>query len=188
MKACNKCREIKPFDAYSSNGKIGFHPVCKLCRSAMERARRLVSGDSIRMLEKAQYCRNREAKKASIKKYYIANKERILDNEKARSLVNAEHIRAVKAIYRKNNPQKIRELNGTRRAIERRAMPLWADRERIKEIYKLAHEIWATTGVEQHVDHIIPLRGKFVSGLHVPENLQVISAKDNLSKSNKYQG
>jgi hypothetical protein len=58
-------------------------------------------------------------------------------------------------------------------------IPLWADLEQIKEIYRNRPE-------GCHVDHIIPLRGKLVSGLHVENNLQYLPAKDNLSKGNKH--
>ena len=60
-------------------------------------------------------------------------------------------------------------------------MPPWADKKRIREIYENCPEGY-------HVDHIIPLRGENVSGLHIPENLQYLTAEENLKKSNKWSG
>lgn len=57
--------------------------------------------------------------------------------------------------------------------------PIWADLDKIREFYNKCPEGY-------HVDHIIPLRGEIVSGLHVVENLQYLFAKDNLSKGNKW--
>ena len=65
------------------------------------------------------------------------------------------------------------------RAARLRATPPWADFEAIRLFYD-------TCPLGFHVDHIIPLQGKTVSGLHVPNNLQVIPAILNLKKSNKY--
>ena len=63
--------------------------------------------------------------------------------------------------------------------------PLWANKKAIKEIYEICIKTTKTTGIKHEVDHIIPLRGEFVSGLHVEWNLQVIKATENRSKSNK---
>ncbi len=59
--------------------------------------------------------------------------------------------------------------------------PKWANLEKIKQFYKECPEGY-------HVDHIIPLKGKNVSGLHVEYNLQYLTVEDNLRKSNKYAG
>lgn len=65
------------------------------------------------------------------------------------------------------------------RAAKLHRTPKWANIEKIKEIYKLCPEGF-------HVDHIIPLQGIHVSGLHVENNLQYLSAHDNLVKHNKF--
>ena len=74
-----------------------------------------------------------------------------------------------------------------RRAQKRNAMPAWADRAAIVAIYTEAKARRKATGQDWHVDHIIPLCGKNVCGLHVAENLRIILARDNLRKSNKFE-
>jgi excisionase family DNA binding protein len=63
----------------------------------------------------------------------------------------------------------------------------WADPAEISAIYAEARRLTAETGIEHHVDHEIPLLGTFVSGLHVETNLRVITARDNILKSNRFE-
>jgi hypothetical protein len=74
-----------------------------------------------------------------------------------------------------------------RRARKRNAMPQWADRQAITQVYREAKQRIKDTGEQWHVDHIVPLAGKNVCGLHVHWNLQVIPARENMSKSNKFR-
>lgn len=81
------------------------------------------------------------------------------------------------------------------RAAERRARqaaqlqrtPKWADMKAIRAIYRQSSKVTRETGIEHQVDHIIPLLGELVSGLHVAENLQVITKKANLEKGSKFE-
>jgi hypothetical protein len=82
--------------------------------------------------------------------------------------------------YNKNKSSVVFSVS-IRKARLLRAIPKWANLEKIKELYKNCPEGY-------HVDHIIPLQGKNVCGLHVENNLQYLTAKDNLVKSNKFDG
>ncbi len=74
-----------------------------------------------------------------------------------------------------------------RRARKLQATPPWLTKEHIEEmrqIYRLSQEKTKTEGTRYHVDHIVPLQGENVCGLHVPWNLQVITATENIVKHN----
>lgn len=68
-------------------------------------------------------------------------------------------------------------------------LPEWANLSTMDEFYRLARKLTLETGIKHHVDHIIPLKGRFkggevqiVTGLHVHHNLRVVSALDNMRK------
>lgn len=84
------------------------------------------------------------------------------------------------------NKAKLQQYNSTRRANIKRAMPGWADVDKILDMYKQSVTISTDTGIVHHVDHIIPLSHPLVCGLHVHENLQIILGADNMEKSNKF--
>ena len=80
-------------------------------------------------------------------------------------------------------------LQAKRRASMRRAAPPWLTRSHLDEIagvYELARRLSEETGVAHEVDHIVPLQGESVSGLHVPWNLQAIPASENRWKGNRH--
>jgi len=78
------------------------------------------------------------------------------------------------------NPDKVVALSAKRRSAKLNRTPEWVDMEEIKDIYIEANY------QGMHVDHIIPLQGELVSGLHVTNNLQLLTEFENLSKGNKY--
>lgn len=147
---------------------------------------------------------NREAKLASCKRYYSENKELIVKKQKAYRTDQKEHycqvrnayidanrekVNAHKAAWKKRNPAKVTFDTVKRNAAKMKRTPAWlteVDYERIANVYKLATLQSKITGTIWHVDHIIPLRGEYVSGLHVPSNLQAIPGVDNVRKNNSY--
>jgi 5-methylcytosine-specific restriction endonuclease McrA len=82
--------------------------------------------------------------------------------------------------YQKKNRAYYAEYRARRRFSEQQATPSWSDISKLHEVYKKAKEL----GLE--VDHIIPLKNELVCGLHVPDNLQLLSRTENAKKCNKF--
>ena len=62
------------------------------------------------------------------------------------------------------------------------ATPKFANKQKIKEIYKRCREITLETGIQHHVDHIIPIKSTIVCGLHTETNLRIVTATENLTR------
>ena len=101
-----------------------------------------------------------------------------------------EKKRAYAKTWAKNNPGANTARNKLHETNKKHRTPPWITKDQKKEIdsiYRRAKSLTEKTGVAYHVDHIIPLQGKLVSGLHVPENLQILPASLNISKSNYFE-
>lgn len=118
---------------------------------------------------------------------------RAANPEKSRAYIqaskgkNPEPYRAARVRWKAANRGKVQADHVRRRVSKSRRTPVWADLAKIEQVYEEAKVMTAMTGELWHVDHVIPLRGKLVSGLHVHTNLQLLLSQDNFRKRNKFE-
>jgi hypothetical protein len=133
----------------------------------------------------AWYAKHRERITATNAEKRAANREGERLKRKAWRDANPETARECALRWYRANPDRYTEYAANRRARLRQAVPGWFDREAVALIYAEAAALTEATGVLHHVDHLIPLKGKTVCGLHVQGNLKAVPAPINLRKSNK---
>jgi hypothetical protein len=141
-------------------------------------------------LAKKWYERNKELAKERAKAWALANPEKRYAIHRKNREKDLENHNARNREWNKNNKPVKAALEGKRRAAQLQRTPKWlteSDLRMIEAKYSLAAMLTRETGVIHHVDHIIPLQGKKVSGLHVFSNLRVVLGSDNVKKSNSYQ-
>ena len=98
-----------------------------------------------------------------------------------------ENTKVVKQRWKKENSELVYAATAKRRASKLRRTPAWLNAGHLFEIdsiYTLCNA-WRKVGFDYHVDHVVPLQGKLVSGMHVPWNLQILPADENVRKSNR---
>jgi hypothetical protein len=147
---------------------------------------RAANQEKISAQKKEYYEANKETVAARQKVYRNANLEKISEISKAYYLENKEKIRGKAQSSQKKNPEKHAARDAKYRAKLLSATVPWANLMLIYEFYAEARELTRTSGTKHVVDHVIPLQGKFVCGLHVENNLQVLTASENSKKKNKF--
>lgn len=100
--------------------------------------------------------------------------------------LNVERDRQASTAWQQANRAKVIAAIARREAGIDLRTPRWADADAIRAVYELAQRLSKETGIAHHVDHVIPLHGRLVSGLHVAENLRAIPAIENKRKSNLF--
>ena len=172
-KTCACCKVELPVENFhkSSTRKDGLHCYCKPCENQKSRE---------------QYAKHKARKDAQNKRWYEENKQSRLVSQYAWQESNKEKVSEIQKRYSKNHRGKINAKSMKRLATKINATPKWANMTRIQCYYSLADMFNKNTDQKWHVDHIVPLRGKNVCGLHVDYNLRVIPAIENMKKGNRF--
>ena len=164
---CKKCGVDKPIEQFKKNKncKTGYEYTCKEC--TQKRQKKWEHENITRHRENQSRWRseNLEQYKEKKSEWYLRNKDKGCEQAKK---------------FAKDNPDWKRSATAKRRAQKLKAIPSWANMKSIREIYRQAKKQGLV------VDHVIPLQGKLVCGLHVENNLQLLTASENSVKHNKY--
>lgn len=131
----------------------------------------------------------REGRKGRIREtnraYYAANAEKIRELNRVWREANPERMTAIRRAHYHANRPSYHAASSKRRAAKLTGTPPWVDLEAIAAVYAEAKRLTRETGIPHDVDHIVPLQGKNVCGLHVPWNLRPLPSAQNRAKQNK---
>ena len=175
MKTCTKCHlELDTSCFYKTNrSKSGLMSWCKVCES-----------NRCKIKNKA----NRDRRLAKAKEWRDKNKKKQAESVRRWRNENPDRVREIYRNWRNANKDRANKNWMRREAGKKKRTPAWLTEDQhnmIGDFYWLASDLKAITGEDYHVDHIVPLNGKNVCGLHVPWNLQVLPADINRVKSNR---
>lgn len=176
MKICKKCNVEKKFTCFANSkkgDKFGLHSYCKECRREICRNWHKKNAKKSKEIHDNWLAKNPDKVKAYSKKWISENIERHKENNRS---------------WKLKNPSLNAKNSNNYRVSKTKQTPKWLsfiEFAQIQEMYDVAQALYVQTGIKHHVDHIHPLKGNGFNGLHVPWNLQILTASENIAKKNK---
>lgn len=188
MKVCSRCKADKQPDEFHKqrSGIDGLQSRCKVCTKVCGALRQAEYPEKQKARCAAYCAANKEKVRVMRAAYRAANHEKLRGNAIRKYAESPEKPREASANWRVANPARRAAQEAGRNARKIQATPLWANLARMGCYYAVAAMLNREGLQKWHVDHIVPLRGKNVCGLHVENNLQLLTAADNISKGNKF--
>lgn len=180
-KSCQKTKNQEDFwiDDTASTGRSTY---CKVCEKSKDALRRRKKG----IPERKRYYIGEESRECT-----RCSEIKLYEDFHKNKAEKSGHMSVCKECTRKRSKEPgVKERQSAicakYRAKKKKRSVLWADKDLIASWYKMCRLLSEVTNMRYHVDHIIPLQGKNVSGLHVENNLRLVKEFENISKSNKF--
>ncbi|HJW51463.1 MAG TPA: hypothetical protein VJ501_05580 [Burkholderiaceae bacterium] len=188
MRTCTKCRLSLPLTAFGKqrDGRDGLRSACKSCRRVENENWRQANSDYRADYYAQNASKEREQRRARYYGTTVAQESKEWVRV-AKPLSDAQRAqrRITSTKWQIENAGRSNEIAMRRHAAKLKAVPSWADKNAICAVYDGAQRLSRTLGLMFHVDHVVPLQGKSVCGLHCEANLQVLLMNENMSKSNR---
>lgn len=199
-KKCPKCGEILSREMFSLRKSGSLQSYCKRCSSKTGRAWASENREKATQTSREWRASRKENGMPIRGEPSQAEKDAQSKRNKKRYWSDPEKARAARRVYYAENKEleakkykdwaaqnrsKRTSAQVYRDAAKKKATPSWANSDDISRVYSVCERVTKRTGVPHHVDHIVPLVSDVVCGLHVFNNLAVVTAKENQSKSNR---
>lgn len=175
-----KCKRGHCSERYTANAR------CVMCNAMNGLKYETKNRDKVNALKRKYYAKDKQKQRDRVKKWRKSNPEKVYLQYKNWSKKNPSIKKEIFLRWRDKNKAVVIANNRARDLLKKLRVPSWANLKDIQKIYRLRDKWNKWSCIEWHVDHIIPLKGETVCGLHVANNLRVIPASQNLQKKNRF--